>query len=291
MRGKENRNVKIAIIPTTGGADPFEGMKIAVELGVSGVHIAAYGGPLDLEKKTSAERKAVAQQIRSLGLEVSCLIGWGGNVDLGEEEGLEENIDWGKRLNETAVDVANGLWMAHVGVMPEDTDSSTWHRFRDALGEIALHGERIGAVLAVETGPEPPAVVRRMIEEIASPALRVNFDPANLLIWPAYLAQKSGRAFDFDDAWKRFNPVAGLHTLIPYVVHVHAKDSVMRPDATWDEVPLGTGMTNWPELYRIFREHGYNGYFAIERECGEDAMGDVRRAVQYLRELERQAAY
>lgn len=277
--------MRIAIIPTTGGANPYDGMRTAVELGVEGVHIGAYGGPLDLEHKTPAERRQIAAQIRDMGLEISCLIGWGGNVDLGEEEGLEDNIAWGKRLNETAVDVSSGLWMAHVGVMPEDTDSTTWHRFRDALAEIAEHGERVGAVLAMETGPEPPHVVRTMIEQINSPALRVNFDPANLLIWPPYLAQRRNTSFDFDEAWQKFNPVEGLRTLIPYVVHVHAKDSVMRRDGTWDEVPLGTGMTNWPELYRIFCEYGYNGFFAIERECGEDAMGDVRKAVAYLRQL------
>lgn len=281
--------MKIAIIPTTGGSDPFEGMKVACDLGVQGVHLGAYGGPLDLERRTSSERREIRRKVEAMGLEISCLIGWGGNVDLGEEEGLEENVAWGKRLNETAVDMCDGLWMAHVGVMPEDPAAPAWRRFRDALGEIASHGEKIGAVLAVETGPEPPVVVRRMIEEVSSPALRVNFDPANLLIWPAYLAQTRKAEFDYEDAWKRFHPVEGLKTLLPYVVHVHAKDSVMRPDATWEEVPLGTGMTNWPELYRVFRDGGYSGYFAIERECGEDAMGDVRRAVAYLRELE--AAY
>jgi len=284
---ERNPQVKIAIIPTTGGADPYKGMEIACELGVEGVHIGAYGGPLDLEKKTSAERKEILAHIRGMGLEVSCLIGWGGNVDLGEEEGLAENIAWGKRLNETAVDMSGGLWMAHVGIMPEDASSPKYARFRDALAEIVRHGEKIGATLALETGPEPPTVVKRMIDDIGSPALRVNFDPANLLIWPPYLAQTHGTPFDFDAAMARFNPVEGLKTLIPYVVHVHAKDSVMRRDGTWDEVPLGTGMTNWPELHRIFRQHGYTGFYAIERECGEDAMGDVRKAVQYLRELDR----
>ncbi len=278
--------MKIAIIPTTGGADPYKGMEIARDLGVEGVHIGAFGGPLDLENKTTSERKQILSHIHGMGLEVSCLIAWGGNVDLGEENGLAENIAWGKRINETAADMAGGLWMAHVGVMPEDTESDHWRRFRDALGEIATHGERVGARLAMETGPEPPAVVKQMIEEVASPSLRVNFDPANLLIWPPYLAKRDGAAFDYDAAWARFNPVEGLKTLIPYVVHVHAKDSVMRRDCTYDEVPLGTGMTNWPELHRIFREHGYDGFYAIERECGEDAMGDVRNAVQYLRELD-----
>ena len=277
--------MKIAIIPTTGGADPYKGMEVARELGVEGVHIAAYGGGLDLERKTSSERKSVLSRIRGMGLEVSCLIAWGGDVDLGEPERLAENIEWGKRINETAVDMCGGLWMAHVGVMPEDTTSEKWARFRDALGQICSHGERVGARLAMETGPEPPDVVLRMIRDVGSPALAVNFDPANLLIWPPYLAQRSGAPFDYDAALRACDPVEGLRKLIPYVVHAHAKDSVMRRDGTYDEVPLGTGMTNWPELHRIFQEHHYSGFYAIERECGEDAMGDVRRAVEYLRGL------
>ena len=92
--------MKIAIIPTTGGSDPYQGMELAVALGVEGVHISAYGGPLDLENKSSAARKQVLQRIQGLGLQVSALVGWGGNVDLGKPEGLEENIAWAKRLND-----------------------------------------------------------------------------------------------------------------------------------------------------------------------------------------------
>jgi sugar phosphate isomerase/epimerase len=277
--------MRIAIIPTTGGADPYKGMEVARDLGVEGVHIGAFGGPLDLENKTSAERRAVLRRIESYGLEVSALIAWGGNVDLGHEAGLAENIAWGKRINETAADMAGGLWMAHVGIMPDDNSSPVWTRFRDALGEIAAHGEKAGAKLALETGPEPPVVVRRMIEEVGSPSLRVNFDPANLLLWPPHVAKAAGVSFDFDAAMRAFDPVEGLRILAPYVVHAHAKDSVLRPDGSCDEVPLGTGMTNWPVLHSIFQEHGYGGYYAIERECGEDAMGDVKRAVDFLRSL------
>ena len=80
--------MKIAIIPTTGGGDPTRGLEIATELGVDGVHIGAYGGPWDLEHKTSGERAEILKQIHSFDLEVSALIGWGGNVDLGEEDNL-----------------------------------------------------------------------------------------------------------------------------------------------------------------------------------------------------------
>ena len=277
--------MRIAIIPTTGGSDPFLGMEAAVELGVEGVHINASGGALDLERKTSSERRAVLKRIEGYGLTVSALIGWGGQVDFGKEEGWAENVAWGKRLNEVAADMSGGIWMAHVGIMPQDSSDPLWSRFQDALGEIASHGQSIGATLALETGPEPPTVVRRMIEEIGSPALRVNFDPANLLLWPPAIAKRHEVPFDYDEALYEFDPVEGLRTLIPYVVHVHAKDSVLRPDGTGKEVPLGTGMTRWPVLHDIFREHGYQGFYAIERECGEDAMGDVRKAVAFLRSL------
>jgi hypothetical protein len=46
--------MKIAIIPTTGGGDPYRGMEIARELEVDGVHISAYGGGLDLKEKLLA---------------------------------------------------------------------------------------------------------------------------------------------------------------------------------------------------------------------------------------------
>jgi sugar phosphate isomerase/epimerase len=277
--------MKIAIIPTTGGADPYRGMEVAVELGVEGVHISAYGGGLDLENKSRAERAEILKRIQGYGLEVSALIGWGGNVDLGEEEGLAANVAWGQRLNEVAVDVAGGLWMAHVGIMPEDEANPKWARFREALREIAAHGASVGATLALETGPEPPRVVRKMFEEVGSPALRVNFDPANLLLWPPHIARRHHVPFDYESALRDFDPVEGLRTLIPYVVHAHAKDSALRPDGTCQEVPLGTGMTNWPVLHSIFQEHHYQGFYAIEREVGEDAMGDVRKAVGFLRSL------
>ncbi|MBD3182354.1 TIM barrel protein [Candidatus Poribacteria bacterium] len=277
--------MKIAIIPTTGGEDPYHGMEIAVKLEVEGVHIPAYGGKMDLAERTTEDRIKIKERIHSYGLEVSALIGWGGNVDLGEEKDLGENIEWGKRINQAAADVADGLWMAHVGIMPEDDSDPKWSRFVESLEELAQHGEEVGATLALETGPEPPVIVRKMIETIDSPALRVNFDPANLLIWPPTVYKRRGEEFDYEAAMKAFDPVEGLKILIPYVVHAHAKDSRLSPEGKAAEVPLGTGMTNWEKLHEIFQENNYQGYYAIEREVGEDAMGDVKRAVEYLRNL------
>jgi len=278
--------MKIAIIPTTGGEDPFRGMEIAVQLGVEGVHIPAYGGKLNLTEKTHEERLKIRERIEKYGLEVSALIAWGGDVDLGEEKNLRQNIEWGKKINETAVDIANGLWMAHVGIMPEDESHPKWSRFVASLKELAQHGEEVGATLALETGPEPPVILRKMVETINSPAIRVNFDPANLLLWPPTVYKRKGIPFNYEEAMENFDPVKGLKVLIPYVVHAHAKDSTLSPDGRALEVPLGTGMTNWQALHQIFKENNYQGYYAIEREVGENAMEDVKKAVEFLRKLQ-----
>ena len=87
---------------------------------------------------------------------------------------------------------------------------------------------------------------------------------------------------------KRLNIITGLYTFSSKFPEAPAKviaTSLPMPDGKAEEVPLGTGMTNWETLHEIFKENGYDGYYAIEREVGEDAMGDVQRAVEFLRNL------
>jgi len=59
---------------------------------------------------------------------------------------------------------------------------------------------------AIETGPEPAAVLKRLLDAADSPGVGVNLDPANLVMVTG------------DD------PVAAARLLGPRVVHTHAKD-------------------------------------------------------------------
>ncbi|MFQ6098034.1 MAG: sugar phosphate isomerase/epimerase family protein, partial [Armatimonadota bacterium] len=147
------------------------------------------------------------------------------------------------------------------------------------------HGERLGACLAIETGPEPPYVLKRLIETVGSEAIRINYDPANLILWPAGLAQRGGCEYDKQEALAKFQPVEGVNVLGPYVLHTHAKDALVHDDGRRQEVPLGAGWIDWPRYVGLLREYGFDGYFAIERETGEDPVGDIRRAVEFLRSL------
>ena len=278
-------NLKIAIMVHNLKLGVYEGMKAAADMGVTGVHLSVTVPGFRPDDLDAAARKKLLAHVKSLGLEFSALSAWGGNVDLGKAEPHEEHLEQGRRILELAVDLECRIWQGHCGVMPHSASDPTWARFVENFGRLCEHGEKLGACLAVETGPEPPAILKRMIDEVGSKALRVNYDPANLILWPARYAQQAGQAFDREKAFAEYMPSEGASVLGPYVVHTHAKDALVHPDGRRQEVPLGEGWVDWPRYTALLRENGFNGYFAIEREAGADPVCDVRRAVEFLKTL------
>ena len=279
-------DLKISVMLGNLKMDPDDGMKEVVEMGVPGLHISCGGGPFAPSSLDAAGRKKLVDHISSLGLEISAISAWGGNVDLCESEGAEENVANGRDLLALATDLGCGIWQAHVGIMPRETSDPTWQVLVDNMGQIAEHGEKVGACLAIETGPEPPFVVKRLIDTIGSEAIRVNYDPANLILWPPGLVARGlAESYDKEEAMRDFMPTEGVKLLGEYTVHTHAKDALVHEDGQRQEVPLGTGWVEWKRYVDLLREAGYDGYFAIERETGEDPVGDIRRAVDFLRSL------
>jgi len=261
-----------------------DGIRAAADMQIQGVHLVT-GGETDPAALDSAGRRALLRELRDHGLEVSALVGWGGEVDLGEPGDHTAHIEDAKRCLELAVDLECRIWTAHCGVIPIYGDDDRWHRFVDAFGRIAAHAQSIGAILAIETGPEPPFILLRLIQEVGSPALAVNYDPANLIMWPAYLGGKRGEPYDRDAMMELFQPNTGPLVLGPHIVHTHAKDALVRDDGSYQEVPLGQGWVDWPRYLAYLRAVGYQGYFAVERETGDDPVGDITRAVQFLRQV------
>lgn len=275
-------DLKIAVFPQALSQDWYEGLRQAADLDVQGVHLSL-SGPWGLDKMDSAACQELLNLLRSYGLVVSA-VSWG----IGELPQREEHaklIPQGKRALEIAADLECGLWQAHCGVLPWEESDPGWGALLDAAGELATYGEQVGATLCWETGPEPPRVLQRVMEAIDSPGLAVNFDPANLIIWPVLLAEMWGRPWTREWADEHFEPHAGAELLAPWIRHTHAKDALVQEDGNHLEVPLGAGWVDWPRYVRTLRDAGYEGFFAIEREVGEDRMGDSVRAIDFLRNL------
>ncbi len=159
---------------------------------------------------------------------------------------------------------------AHIGALPSDPDDATRIGVRDLLRRICDHCAARGQTFALETGQEPATELRDFILHVGRPNLKVNFDPANMILYG------SG------------NPLEALETVKDWVVSVHCKDA-KRSDAAgkWGvETPLGEGDVNMAAYVKTLKKIGYQGSLTIEREIlGDEQREDIKKAIALLNKL------
>lgn len=239
------------------------GIKKAAELGADGFQIYVTGGEMAPWNMGQSARREFRHFVDSLGLTISALCG-----DLGhgytDRDKLDELIDKSRQILDLSADLRVPIVTTHIGVIPEDSAHPTWGILTEALEELGAYAEKTGSVFATETGPEDPALMRQFLDSLNTEAVRVNYDPANLVM----------RGFDH---------VKGVRDLAPYIVHTHAKDGTRTPEGRGKEVPLGEGQVDWPAYLGALEEVAYDGFFTIEREVGENPVADIAKAIEFLR--------
>jgi sugar phosphate isomerase/epimerase len=168
--------------------------------------------------------------------------------------------------------VALGLsdLMLHAGFLPEPDDPDRGP-FLETLRAAAGLAAAKGVTLAFETGQETAALLRRTLDELSQPNLKVNFDPANMLLYD------------------KGDPIAAVALLGPDIRSVHVKDG-RRPAVAgqWgQEVPLGQGEVDIPRFLRALRDVGYRGPLFVEREVGDQAarVRDIGAGLDLLRSI------
>ena len=273
-------NFKIGVIIDSFKLGTKEGIIKAKEVGASGIQVYATSGPMAPENLHAKQRKEFLDMVTSNGLVVSALCG-----DLGsgftDWESNSAKIEKSKRIMDLAKELNTNIITTHIGVIPEDKRNPRWHILQEACEALGEYGEQAGAYFAIETGPETSAVLKMFLDSIKSKGVRVNLDPANLVMVTG------------DD------PVQAVFNLKDYIVHTHAKDGIMlrrenpeiiygmieqaiQSEAAFREVPLGEGSVNFHEYLKALDSIGYNGFLTIEREVGDNAEKDIRTAVGFL---------
>ena len=240
---------------------------LAAGIGAKGIQAYASYGELEPEKMNGASIKEWLDIVKSHGMVFSAICG-----DLGspgfEDEGLNKGrIERSKRIIDLAKKLECDIVTTHIGTVPNEENAKK-ETMRKACRELALYADSIGASFAVETGPEPAAVLLEFLDSLGAGGVRVNYDPANLIMCVA------------DD------PVKGVHTLGKYIVHTHAKDGIQLTSnpATWEELPLGKGGVKWGDYLLALKSAGFDGFLTIEREVGDNPEADIRMAADFLRQ-------
>ena len=255
------------------------------EIGLQGIQVLAEPEFLVADDVRLAKYKAL---INSYGLTVSAVCGDVCKTHFSVACEWEDRVRVHKRVVELAALLDAHIITTHIGTVPENKNDAVYEMMVKSLRAAAGYSASRGAVLAVETGPEKAETLCQFLEDIDSKGIGVNLDPANLRMVACVDAAHA------------------VKVLGKYIVHTHAKDGINlvpgSPAATYGiietdgsvrkmketpsrfrEVPLGEGQVQWDPYLAALKKVGFDGFLTIERECGEDPEGDIRKAYTFLK--------
>jgi sugar phosphate isomerase/epimerase len=157
----------------------------------------------------------------------------------------------------------------HAGFLPHDPTDPDYAKLTQRLQKVADLFADHGLTCCLETGQEEAEALRAFLGALNRSNVRVNFDPANLILYD------------------KGDPIAGLRALLPYVGSCHIKDAnrTQTPGTWGEEVVVGTGQVDWPAFFATLSSGDFSGTLAIEREAGESRVADIRTAHDYVRSL------
>jgi sugar phosphate isomerase/epimerase len=186
----------------------------------------------------------------------------------------EVSVEYLKQAARFAAECGTGVINTDEGPKPLwTTDAEDHMLMRYVLMEAAQAAERRGILIGLEPHQQyskTPAGLERIRRLVDSPAIGINFDTGN-----SYLAGH--------------DPIAWLRSVLPHLVHLHAKDiSVQQSDAERGRVTgtpvgcaCGDGVVDWRQVIELCRQASRDIVLSVE--CG--TVEQARRSVAHLRPL------
>jgi L-ribulose-5-phosphate 3-epimerase len=259
------KRLKIGVRLESLGLSFRKALAEASRLGVAGVRLDAVGD-FSPQQLSQTGRRELRHLLRGHDLELTAL-GCPLRHGLDTADNQQPRLEHVKGVMSLSRELGPGKVIVEAGAVPneEEADTPRAHTLRESLLVLALHGDRIGTFLALETGLESGQRLAAYLGSFDTGSLGVNYDPANLLL-------------------HGFDPYEGLRELREYLRHMHARDA-RRAGASRaaQEVPLGHGDIDWLRYADTLVEVEYSGWVVIERQGGERRLADIEEGVGFLR--------
>ena len=267
-----------------------EAIAAAAALKLDGVQIYATTGEFSPENLTEADKTYYKTLLAENALRVSALCGDMGGFGFEIEKDNAARIEKTKRIVDLAAEFETNVVTTHIGVIPADERDPRYRVMLGALTVCGLYAKSRGVTLAVETGPEKAATLKKFVERTEG-GVGVNLDPANFVMVTAQ------------------DPVEAVYLLKEYIVHTHLKDGrkldpAQTPEEVYhafalggvealnacdgfEELPIGRGDVDWKAYLRALTDVGYSGFLTVEREAGENPLEDIAAGLEFIRALMR----
>jgi sugar phosphate isomerase/epimerase len=216
------------------------------------------------------------------GAAVDRVLGWGhpeglwGGTKPEELEALKRHLPQVRKLGSTRMRICAAS-MNYAKAPREELIGRVVPMLREAAEAAAEQG----VVLALENHIDFTShEVARILDEVGSEHLRVNFDTGNTI-----------RLFE--------DPVEAAARLAPYTISTHTKDIATRvrggaPSENftwWPSCPIGEGVIDMPGIVEALRSGGFDGCLSVEIDLvGEQWVSQseeeiVAKSVAYLRSI------
>ncbi len=233
----------------------------AAKLGIDGIELQAVG---DFSPKTLTQtaRREVMHLFRSHNLvptALYCPLRRGLDV----VEDLEPRLDALREAMTLAFELGPRLIIVPIGQIPENAEDPVRNVVKEALTALGQFGDRMGCMVAIDTGLDSAETLSSFLNTIDSGSLKVCYSPGNLLA-------------------NRLDPYASLRTLASRVAYVHANDARMVSPTKRTNVPLGHGDLDWLQLIATFEEIEYRGFATLADANGLD---EATRGIKFLNRL------
>ena len=178
-------------------------------------------------------------------------------VDVGRRR--EARIEDIKSMMNYVAEEGAGIVVCESGGDPNRPEQ--WKALLEITNELVSHAEKVGATLAMEHASiflvDTEDALLRLVKEVESKSLKINFDPANLALTPPGNRDIPG----------------AIRKLKNHIVVMHAKDAIYHDGpygtvpgrkATYDCPPIGKGQVPWKECAKVLKEINYGGYLIVE---------------------------
>ena len=181
-------------------------------------------------------------------------------------DGLDTRLAAARQAMEFTFQLKAKVLALRIGRIPPENESEEYQMLRQVMNDLARHGNRVGVTLAVTPTRDEPDRLLELMREITEGPVGINFDPATFVL--------AGQ-----------NPSEALARFQEFLVHFLVRDGVRDIDGGGLEVPVGRGEVQWEEILALLDEAEYKDWLIVDRTQGEDRPGDIRRAMQYLRNV------
>jgi sugar phosphate isomerase/epimerase len=243
---------------------PKEALRQAADLQFHVVEMATVEGDVAPWNLLSSGRRHLARYTANLGLRFAALTADMPDLRFTDPKTVDECVERTLRVLELAADMHVPIVTASVGAMVNPATLEPSELALDALGRVGEFADSCGRVYGIRPSYNTGGRLRRVLDGLDCPAIRVCLDPAAMVMTGV-------------------NPVSVFHDVADRIALVHARDATVgTTERCGREVPLGEGEVDLVGILAMLDAADYGGAYIIRQTSSESPMEDIQAARSVL---------